>query len=258
MQLPGNKTHQKILQLLVKLFQNDKNIQAFIIFGSLVRGNWDKYSDLDLDAIVNSTDNEMVQVEMKQVINILSSSGFTILTSFEEFPNEIVVILESLDRISIRFHLLKDTNRSILDSMQILCGTLTKEEIIKSTIQKEKNTNPELLSNKFLELAIYVPVSIKRNNLMNAYFFVNKMRQIIIQIYINSHGIKREFDFENNADIYLVNDLKKTYGNCTNQEIKQSFILLLNIFEQKIDKISAGKFVLTKNQLILLQKVKYF
>ena len=85
MQLPGNKTHQKILQLLVNLFQNDKNIQAFIIFGSLARGNWDDYSDLDLDAIVTDDKKEIVQNEIKQMLQLLSTTGFNILTFLRSF-----------------------------------------------------------------------------------------------------------------------------------------------------------------------------
>lgn len=256
MQLPGNKTHQKILQLLIDLFQTDKNIEAFIVFGSLIRGNWDDYSDLDLDAVITNDSREIVQNEIKQMLDILSSSGFKILTAFEEFPNEQVIILDSLDRISIRFHLLKNTNNSILDSMQILCGKLTKEHIQKSCVKKEKNPSLELLNNKFLELAIYVPISLTRNKPMNALFFINKMRQTIIQIYNYSHGIEREFDFESKADIALINNLKETYGNCAMGEINQAFNSLLDLYEHKIRKMSADKLSLSDDQLKILRKVK--
>ena len=52
MELPGNRAHQKVIQALLKSFQSDPNIEAFILFGSLGRGDWDDYSDLDLDAVV--------------------------------------------------------------------------------------------------------------------------------------------------------------------------------------------------------------
>lgn len=256
MQLPGNKTHQKILQLLINLFQNDKNIQALIVFGSLGRGNWDDYSDLDLDAVVANDGREIVQSEIKKMLDMLSSSSFKIFTAFEEFPNEQVIILESLDRISIRFHILKDTKSAILDSMQVLYGKLTKEDIQRVAVKKEEKVNLDLLNNKFLELAIYVPVSLKRNKLMNAAFFINKMRQTLIQIYIHTLDIDREFDFESKANITLVNDLRGTYGNCTNDEIKKSFNALLDIYKYKIGEISAGKLSLSGNQLEILNKVK--
>jgi len=258
MQLPGNKTHQKILQLLVNLFQNDNNIQAFIIFGSLARGNWDNYSDLDLDAVVTNDNKEIIQNEIKQMLGVLSTSSFNILTAFEEFPNEQVIILGSLDRISIRFHTLKDTNSSILNTMQVLYGNLTKEDMQKQLVKKEKNVNIELLSNKFLELAIYVPISLKRNKLMNAIFFLNKMRRTLIQIYNHTHNIEREFDFEEQVTIPLKEVLYLTYSECKREDIEKAFIKLLDIYISNIKEIGLNKINLTKNQLVLLDKVETY
>ena len=92
---------------------------------------------------------------------------------------------------------------------------------MKSTVKKENKVNLSLLNNKFLELAIYVPLSLKRNKPMNAIFFINKMRQILIQIHNYSHKVEREFDFESNADVHLISDLRTTYGNCTNNDVKK-------------------------------------
>lgn len=256
MVLPGTKTHQQILQLLINLFRNDKNIQAFIVFGSLVRGNWDTYSDLDLDAVVTDNSKEIVQNEIKQMFDVLSSSGFNILTAFEEFPNEQVIILNSLDRIGIRFHTIADTHPVILDSMRVLCGGLSEGDIKKSLTQGEKKIDIDLLNNKFLELAIYVPISLKRNKPMNAIFFLNKMRQILIQIYNLTHNIKREFDFEQQMDFPLKESFYLTYPECKKEEIEKAFIKLLDMYQFNIKKISLNKINLTKNQLLLLDKVQ--
>lgn len=77
MELPGTIIHKQILNSLLELFKQDKNVRAFIIFGSLVRGNWDKYSDLDLDIVAK---------EMKA----------DVIHYFEEFTNEFVFIFNSL------------------------------------------------------------------------------------------------------------------------------------------------------------------
>lgn len=258
MQLPGNKTHQKILQLLINLFQNDKNVQAFIVFGSLVRGSWDNYSDLDLDAIVTNDNREIIQSEIKQMLNVLSSSGFKILTSFEEFPNEQVIILNSLDRISIRFHTIEDTHIAIVDSMRVLCGSLSEGDIKTSIIQGEKKIDIGLLNNKFLELAIYIPISLKRNKLMNAIFFLSKMRQTLIQIYNYTHNIKREFDFEQQVSSSLKEALCLTYPECNKEDIKKAFIKLIDVYKSDIKEISLSKINLTQNQLLLLDKAKIY
>ncbi len=49
---PGTKQHQALLNRIVASYQNDPRILAVIVFGSLGRGNWDEYSDLDLDVVV--------------------------------------------------------------------------------------------------------------------------------------------------------------------------------------------------------------
>ena len=84
--------------------------------------------------------------------------------------------------MSIRFHLIEDTNWKILNSMKIIFGDLTKDKIVNALSQEKKGGIPnlELLQNKFLELATYVPISLRRKKLINAAFFLNKMRQLAV------------------------------------------------------------------------------
>lgn len=256
MELPGNKTHQRILQALLELFQNDPNIEAFIVFGSLARGDWDDYSDLDLDAVVKDDTRVVIQKEIAQMLAVLKESGFSVLSSFEEFPNEVVIILGTLDRISIRFHLLKDTHPAIVDSTRVLCGRLSGEDIRKASEKKKKDIDLDLINNKFFELSIYVPISLKRNKPINGLFFLNKMRQTLIQIYIHSHDLPREFDFEGSASTSFLHDLYDTYGSCQKEQIYKAFIKLLDIYENNIDEISAGKIQLSEKHLKLLRTVR--
>lgn len=258
MQLPGNKTHQKILQLLINLFQNDKNILAFIVFGSLVSGSWDNYSDLDLDAVVKRDKREIVQSEIEEMLDVLSSSGFKVLTVFEEFLNEQVIILNSLDRISIRFHTIEDTHPGILLSMRVICGSLSEYDIKKSVTRGEKKVDINLLNNKFLEFAIYVPISLKRNKPMNAIFFLNKMRQTLVKIYNYTHNTRREFDFEQQVSFLLKKALYLTYPECRKEEIEIAFIKLLDTYISYIKEISLNQIKLTKNQLLLLDRTKSY
>lgn len=256
MQFPGNKTHQKVLQILLKLFQNYADIDAFLVFGSLGRGNWDDYSDLDLDVVVKDDSREIIQQKINEMTQILTMSGFEILASFEEFPNEQVFILNTLDRIGIRFHVLMDTNWTILNSMRILYGKLSKEDIVKASVKKERIVDIELLNNKFLELSIYVPLSLKRNKLINALFFLNKMRRILIQIYMHSHGLERELDFESSASASIANHLYETYGACNSGSIHAAFDKLLKFYQMNIAQISGGKIHLSDNQFNILNRIR--
>jgi predicted nucleotidyltransferase len=41
-----------LLQQVVSYYAGDPRILSIVVFGSLGRGNWDRYSDLDLDIII--------------------------------------------------------------------------------------------------------------------------------------------------------------------------------------------------------------
>src|SRR5579884_1389537 len=62
---PGTSQHQSLLTAIVNYYANDPRIRAIILFGSLGRGNWDPYSDLDLDVIIvdNTTINIISELE---------------------------------------------------------------------------------------------------------------------------------------------------------------------------------------------------
>ncbi len=49
---PGTAEQQALLRAVVAHYRDDPRILAVIVFGSLGRGNWDSYSDLDLDVII--------------------------------------------------------------------------------------------------------------------------------------------------------------------------------------------------------------
>jgi len=255
MEYPGNLTHQNILKNLMPVFESDPNIEAFIIFGSMVRGNWDRYSDLDLDAIVKDDGIDIVQKHFDKMLYALRNANLNVSDSFSEYPNEYVIILDSLDRISIRFHTVEDTHLAILSSMQILCGCLTKEDIITKSKRKPKENDIEILHHKFLEHSIYVPLSLKRNKPINAQFFLNKMRQTIIQIYVFSRGIQREFEFEDIASADLKNELYKTYATSDTNSIQNAFKKFVKLYLDNLDEISNHKLSLSGSQKQILNLV---
>jgi predicted nucleotidyltransferase len=49
---PGMLQHQALLRSIVSFYEDDPRILAVAIFGSLGRGSWDCYSDLDLDVVI--------------------------------------------------------------------------------------------------------------------------------------------------------------------------------------------------------------
>lgn len=256
MELPGNKTHQNILQTLLNFFKTDNNIRSFILFGSLARGNWDKYSDLDLDVITRDISISLVKRIVENIVIQLKKNQLNIILFFEENTNEYVFIFNSLDRMSIRFHLLEDTHPFIIDSMKILYGDLTSEEIIRSQNKKLTNEiNYQLLNYKLLEHIIYAELSIKRNQLMNTFFFINKIREILIEIYTKSRN-KRSFEFENSAEKNIKKEITSSYSSLNKKYLEKSLKILMNLYRNSINRISGGKILLTDKELKILDKIE--
>lgn len=254
--LLGNTTHQKILSILLNVFKKDNNILVFGVFGSVARGNWDKYSDLDLDVIVKDDSKETINSEFKTILSALNENGLGVSLYFEEFVGEWVIIFDSLDRISIRLHLLEDTIPHILDSFKILYGDLSVEEIRKSIVEKKSQPSSlEVLKNKFIELSIYVPIALHKNQLINAEFFLNKMRNLVIEIYIKSRGMPRLFDFEKETDSDLKEKIYLTYADLDISSIRLSFEALVYLFIDSIKSISVDKLSLSNNERQILNKV---
>jgi predicted nucleotidyltransferase len=59
--LPGTLQHCRMLQAILSYYENDPRILAVIVFGSLGRGNWDRYSDLDMDVVL--ADGVLVDIQ---------------------------------------------------------------------------------------------------------------------------------------------------------------------------------------------------
>lgn len=259
MELPGTKNHQLLLNLILTTFTKDKNIHAIILFGSLARGDWDKDSDIDLDIVVKDASAKIISEEFKKLLDGLAKNQQKILLHFNETSHEITIVFATLDRMSIRFHLIEDTNWKILDSMKIIFGDLTKEKIINALPRKKMSEIPslELLQDKFLELAVYVPISLRRGKLINAAFFLNKMRQLLIEIYTNARNIDRFLDFEKIADKSIITAITPTYSVLSEEAIGQSFDSLLICYRDQLNSISAQRVSLNPNQRELINLIAY-
>jgi predicted nucleotidyltransferase len=126
---PGTTQHQALLRHIVKYYQGDARVLSVIVLGSLGRGNWDKYSDLDLDVVITDDAEVHIEEELRALSESFAPLGEYPAIIFAEEPDEGEIVLESLMMLSIRYHPLAGTNYSIVDSMRMLSGNLDHETI---------------------------------------------------------------------------------------------------------------------------------
>lgn len=107
---PENSQHQAPLEALTAHYADDPRILAVVLFGSLARENWDRYSDLDLDVVIA----EGVEIDVIDEAERLGAS----FSRIDEHVALIVpdgwdavdIVLSSLLGLSIRYHPLDTTS----------------------------------------------------------------------------------------------------------------------------------------------------
>jgi len=258
-ELPGTPSHQRILRCLIDLFDQDAAIRAFGMFGSLVRGDWDVYSDLDLDVVMAETTASQVGRHIANMKDRLATAGYETFLCFEESPNGWVFILDTLDRISIRFHTLEETSPNIIDSLTVLTGELSVDDLAAASVREPRYTADIARSHhKFLEHAIYVPIYLHRGETMNAYTMLTTLRNALLTIYCATHGIPKVEKFEKEAPAVLRERLLPTFALLDAHDIRRACTCLLKLYEESIGDISAGKLELTAQERTILDKARTY
>src|SRR5260370_9665991 len=135
LEYPGTPQHQQLLQQVVSYYAGDPRILSIVVFGSLGRGNWDRYSDLDLDII--SADD--ITIDIMQELSQLCES----FTAIDEHAALIIpngedagdIVLESFLELSIRYHQLQTTIPNIVIRIGALSAQVYSERIKVAGLQ---------------------------------------------------------------------------------------------------------------------------
>ncbi len=121
---PGTPQHQAILRAIVDHYENDPRILAVAVFGSLGRGNWDEYSDIDLDVVIADQVSLDVIEELTRLCLAFEPLGEHLAVIVPDGVDAGDVVFESLLQISVRYHPLATTHPNIVDSLQVLTGRI--------------------------------------------------------------------------------------------------------------------------------------
>src|SRR5688572_20390093 len=101
---PGMPHHQALLACIVNHYRDDPRILAVCLFGSLVRGNFDKYSDLDLDVVLKDDVRVNVLAELENFCTAFQPLGEYPLLIVPDGSDAGNVVLASMTGFSIRYH----------------------------------------------------------------------------------------------------------------------------------------------------------
>ncbi len=256
--LPGNPRHQLILRTILDYYQADPRILAVIIFGSLGRGNWDRFSDLDLDFIVADDTHLNVLEELKELCAALMNVGEPPAIILPDDDDAGDVVFESLMQISARYHPLASTKPAILESMRILAGRLTVEQVIAAGLANRREDPPvEELLDHCLRYAAVADVYIQRGRLWGSLELLHRMRTLLMEIYSRTHGGVRGFQaFEETASKSLQGYLAETLPQASPESLRMALLRLLSLIQDDFDSFAGGQVSLSHGQKVVLEAVK--
>jgi predicted nucleotidyltransferase len=256
---PGSPNHQRLLQAIVAYYADDPRILAVSLFGSLGRGNWDQYSDLDLDVIIR----EEVKVEAVQELERLCASfapigekAALIIPDGEDVGD---VVLESLVELSLRYHPLQTTSPNIIDTLQVLTGSLDPETIKAAGRANRRIEAVSLaqLLDRFVRYVVEVNTARQRRQFWLAVELLHRMRGLLMELFTRTHNGARPYRFfQAEAGPKLQARLGATLPQYDLRSVLEALHQILGIVEQDLERLTNGQVQLTEAHTILLNRVK--
>ncbi len=253
---PGTPQHQALLHSIVSYYEKDPRILAVAIFGSLGRGNWDSYSDLDLDVVIADGVQIDIDAELRQLLASFTSineEAALIIPDVEDAD----IVLKSLMEISIRYHPLSTTSPDIVDSLQLLLGRIDRATIEAAGLANRRVDEPlsELLD-RCVRYALEADVALQRGQVWDAIELLHLMRKLLMDLFSRTHGGQRAFHFfQAKADAELQVRLGATLPHYSLASAQESLLQFLDILKHDVEAMTDGRVRLTAEHADILTAV---
>ncbi len=256
---PGTRLHQALLERVVRHYQDDSRVLAVGLFGSLARGNWDEYSDLDLDIIIEEGVLIHITEELHSLCAAFHPLGERALIVVPNGDEEGDIVLQSLAELSVRYHTLATTSPNIVDSLQILAGKIDLDTVkmmgMANRPVRHSPNNHDL--DRVLRWAVEVNIRVRRHHFWQAAQLLQRMRDTLVEIFAFSRGYPRAFQaFEAEADERIKADLGQTLPQHHLESIQAALAAMMGILENDLDELSAGQLHLDDTQRELMASVR--
>lgn len=247
--LPGSPRQQSLLQTIAACYESDGRILAALVFGSLARGDWDAYSDLDLAVVVRDDVQIDIPGELDRVSAALAEHGERTLFT-EVSGDDGYLVLESLSGIALSYHPLQATSPYVLEGCRVLAGSLDAETILAAA-RANDHAEPPLSQqlHRALWLALGVDIIVQRRQFWRALPGLQRMRGALVEIFAASHGGKRAYQvFEEEASAELRAKFGRTFPQYfpaspadSLRSLGDALLALLHLMEHDLDELSNGQ-----------------
>ncbi len=256
--LPGTPQHQKLLHSIASYYENDPRILAVIVFGSLGRGNWDCYSDIDLDVVVADGIKIDVEAELVRLCapSISMDEQIALLIPDDDSAD---VVFKSLLELSIRYHPLSNTSPNIVDSMLLLSGRIDRAAIETAGLANRELDDEPLARelDRCVRYALEADSAIHRGYIWSAVELLHYTRKSIMILFTCSHHGKRSYQFfQKEAEEQMQARLGRTLPQYDLKSARESLAQILDILTNDLDTLTDGQVRLTEAHTGLLARIK--
>ena len=253
---PGGPEHQRLLRAIAEHYADDDRVLAVTVFGSVGRGTWDEYSDLDLDVVIADAVTLDVPGEVRRLCECLGRVPVVIVPDRDDAAD---VVLASLMEFSIRYHPLRSTNANIVESMVVLTGRLDHAEIAAAGLKNRKPHAPSFadMVGACVRQAVTVDAKLHRRKFWLAYLVLYEARDRLLRLFAASHGAQRPYHV---IDAILDQSLRVRLGRTLPHDdlpsLQRAFLALIDVLDHDLEALSAGRARLTEAQRQVLAQLR--
>jgi predicted nucleotidyltransferase len=250
---PGPPRMQALLAALAAYYAHDPRVRAVALFGSLARGDWDAYSDADLDVVLADGVEVDAVHEAAALGQALAAGGEHVaLVVPGPLADSVDLVFTSLLEVSIRYHPLATTSPNITDSLVVLTGTLAAFEIAAAG-QANRHDVAGVRQARVaacLRYALEADGALRRGELWGALDLLHRARSLLFDLYAVTHtGAPRVHHLRRDAPAAPIGAwLAATMPALDPSALRSAHAAMLDVVEEHLSDLTDGRVALTPEQ----------
>jgi len=252
----GTPHQQALLDATVELYRQDPRAQAVLVFGSLARGDWHRYSDIDLDVVLDGDVD--TEVELGRLAAAFAALGDRVLL-IDRHTDSGDLVLASLGQLSVRFHALPGTSPNIIADMRVLWSRIDPALIRAAGAANRRSPEvaPVRLIDRCLRYAVEIDIACRRESFWMAVELLHRVRGHLIEMYAAARDEPRPLKAWHTADGELQALLRAMLPSADLQSIRACRDAVLDMLEHHLAKLSGGTLELSADQRTLLAALRH-
>jgi predicted nucleotidyltransferase len=247
------------MRAVVDRYENDQRILAVAVFGSLGRGNWDEYSDIDLDVVIADEVSLNAVEELTRLCQTSESLGERLAVIVPDDADAGDVVFESLLQMSVRYHPLATTHPNIVDTLHVLTGRIDHSVIAAAGTANRRPRRPveETLA-ECVRYAAVADIALQRRRLWDAVEMLHRLRHSLMELFTLTHGGQRSWQFfQANADPDLQAQLGHTLPQYSLVSVQAALERCFDILEHDLGPLTNEQLQLPAAYREVLKAVRH-